>query len=169
MSKTSRTARPSNAGRRRATRARPRRMHDRPGPRSAAPSPAATLTVDEASALLHLTPRRVQALAREGRLPGRRIGRRWLFTRAELNRLVGTTAARSPREPVLSARNRLRGEILSLRKDGLMAEVVVAIGDQELVAVITRGSADTLALRVGDEVEAVVKATEVMIAKETWE
>ena len=136
--------------------------------RGARPS-SATLTVDEASTLLHLTPRRVQALAREGRLPGRRIGRRWLFMRAELDRMVGTTSARPAREPVLSARNRLRGEILTLRKDGLMAEVVLAIGDQQLVAVITRGSADALGLRVGDEVEAVVKATEVMIAKETWE
>ena len=67
---------------------------------------------------------------------------------------------------MLSARNHLRGRIVSLRTDGLMAEVVLRIGDQDLVAVITRSSAERLQLSQGDEVAAVMKATEVMIAKE---
>jgi molybdopterin-binding protein len=49
--------------------------------------------------------------------------------------------------------------------DGLMAEVRVSIGDQELVAVITRSAAERLRLRRGDDVFAVVKSTEVMIGK----
>jgi molybdate transport system regulatory protein len=49
--------------------------------------------------------------------------------------------------------------------EGLMAEVRVAIGDQELVSVITRGAAERLHLKVGDEVYAVIKSTEVMIGK----
>ncbi len=66
----------------------------------------------------------------------------------------------------ISARNRLRGRITRLVIDGLMAEVQLAIGDQELVAVITRSSAERLGLRVGDEAFAVIKSTEVMLGKE---
>jgi molybdopterin-binding protein len=54
---------------------------------------------------------------------------------------------------------------VGLNVEGLMAEVRIGIGDQELVAVITRNSADRLRLRVGDPVFAVIKSTEVMIAK----
>ena len=48
-----------------------------------------------------------------------------------------------------------------------MAEVRIGIGDQELVSVITRRSVERLRLAVGDPVYAVVKSTEVMIAKGT--
>ena len=48
-----------------------------------------------------------------------------------------------------------------------MAEVRIGIGDQELVAIITRSSAERLRLEVGESVFAVVKSTEVMIAKGT--
>jgi molybdopterin-binding protein len=50
-----------------------------------------------------------------------------------------------------------------------MAEVHMRIGDQELVSVITRSSAERLDLKVGDEVLAVIKSTEVMIGKEDRE
>jgi molybdopterin-binding protein len=46
-----------------------------------------------------------------------------------------------------------------------MAEVVMSVGDVELVAAITRGSAEQLALQAGDTVKAVIKATEVLIDK----
>ena len=65
----------------------------------------------------------------------------------------------------LSARNNLRGTIKSVRIEGLMAEVVVDIGGQEVVLTITAGSAQRLGLKQGDQVYAVVKATEVMIGK----
>ena len=48
-----------------------------------------------------------------------------------------------------------------------MAEVRIGIGDQELVAVITRSSAERLRLEVGESVYAVIKSTEVMIGKGT--
>ena len=46
-----------------------------------------------------------------------------------------------------------------------MAEVMVDIGGQEIVAAITRASAESLGLREGDQVIAVIKATEVLIGK----
>ena len=66
----------------------------------------------------------------------------------------------------LSARNQLEGRVAALRTDGLMAEVVIELtGGQRLVSVITRASADALGLREGDAVSAVIKSTEVMVAK----
>lgn len=127
-----------------------------------------TLSAEEAAALLHLNVKRVQSLARAGKLPAARIGRKWLFRRHELERLLGTPSrgAGETRSLDISARNRLRGRISRLATDGLMAEVHVAIGDQELVSIITRSSAERLRLRVGDEVVALVKSTEIMIGRE---
>lgn len=125
------------------------------------------LSADEAARLLRLNVKRVQALARSGKLPAVRVGRKWLFPRTELERLLGGAprAARSGR-PEISARNQLRGRITGLHLDGVMAEVRVEIGEQELVSVITRASAERLNLKVGDEVLAIIKSTEIMIGKE---
>ena len=65
----------------------------------------------------------------------------------------------------LSARNHLRGVIEEIHRDAILAHVVVRVGDQQIESVITRRSADELQLKEGDTVTAVVKATEVMIAK----
>jgi molybdopterin-binding protein len=46
-----------------------------------------------------------------------------------------------------------------------MAEVVIDVNGLEVVAAITRTSAESLNLQVGDQVKAVMKATEVMVAK----
>ena len=66
---------------------------------------------------------------------------------------------------MLSARNQLPGMVKSVKLGTVMAEVVVAIGSVECVAVITRTSAEKLKLKVGDAVRAVIKATQVMIDK----
>nr|WP_276281558.1 TOBE domain-containing protein [Halorussus sp. DT72] len=67
----------------------------------------------------------------------------------------------------LSARNRLAGTVESLDTEGLMAEIVVATdGGQEVTAIITSNSVERLGIEEGDEVNAVVKATEVMIDAE---
>ena len=123
------------------------------------------LSAEEAATYLHLNVKRVQALARSGKLPGRRVGRKWLFDERDLDATLG----RGPQPAItgldLSARNQLRGRVVGLNVEGLMAEVRIGIGDQELVAVITRNSAERLRLRVGNPVFAVIKSTEVMIAK----
>ncbi|HYM90264.1 MAG TPA: TOBE domain-containing protein [bacterium] len=65
----------------------------------------------------------------------------------------------------ISARNQLRGRVTAISLGGVMAEVRLQVGGEELVAVITRTSVERLGIRVGDEVLAVIKATEVMIGK----
>jgi molybdopterin-binding protein len=65
----------------------------------------------------------------------------------------------------LSARNRLRGFIDEVRIDGLLAQVRLRVGDQSLTAVITADAVRALKLRRGDDALAIIKSTEVMIAR----
>jgi molybdopterin-binding protein len=78
-------------------------------------------------------------------------------------------ARRSSNSPIvlaaLSGRNQLRGIVEEVRSDGLMAQIRLRIGDQSLTAIITRDAIDALRLKRGDEALAVIKSTEVMIAK----
>jgi molybdopterin-binding protein len=66
---------------------------------------------------------------------------------------------------MLSARNQFDGTVKSVKLGNVMAEVVVAVGDLEIVSVITRGSAEGLSLKPGDAVTAIIKSTEVLIDK----
>jgi molybdopterin-binding protein len=65
----------------------------------------------------------------------------------------------------LSGRNQLRGIVDEVRSDGLLSQVRLRIGGQTLTAVITRDAIEELKLKRGDEALAVIKATEVMIAR----
>jgi molybdopterin-binding protein len=66
----------------------------------------------------------------------------------------------------LSGRNRLRGFVEEVRSDGLLGQVRLRIGDQRLTAIITGDAIHELKLRRGDEAVAIIKSTEVMIARE---
>ena len=66
---------------------------------------------------------------------------------------------------MLSARNQFKGTIKSVKLGGIMAEVVVTVGDLEIVSAITRGSAESMGLKAGDTIKAVIKSTEVLIEK----
>jgi molybdopterin-binding protein len=93
----------------------------------------------------------------------------------EIDRLIarGNQAARSAKAPAatglivaLSGRNQLRGFVDEVRIDGLIGQVRLRIGDQTLTAVITGDALDELKLRRGDSALAIIKSTEVMIARE---
>ena len=66
----------------------------------------------------------------------------------------------------LSGRNRLRGFIEEVRVDGLLGQVRLRIGDQTLTAVVTADALKELNLKRGDDALAIIKSTEVMIARE---
>lgn len=90
-------------------------------------------------------------LAAQGRMPAstvRRAGKR-----------AGVLVA-------LSGRNQLRGLVEEVRVEGLLAQVRVRIGEQRLTAVITRDAVDELKLKRGQPALAIIKSTEVMIARE---
>jgi molybdopterin-binding protein len=64
----------------------------------------------------------------------------------------------------LSARNQLRGTVVSVSGSGVLCEVVMRLGDgQEITSVITRRSVEQLGLQRGQAVVAVIKSTEVML------
>jgi molybdopterin-binding protein len=65
----------------------------------------------------------------------------------------------------LSARNRLWGFIDEVRADGLLAQVRLRVGNQVLTAVITADAVRALKLRRGEDAIAIIKSTEVMIAR----
>ncbi|HEV3142127.1 MAG TPA: TOBE domain-containing protein [Vicinamibacterales bacterium] len=95
---------------------------------------------------------------------------------AEVDRLLAPAQPSTPRRGAahdrtgaivsISGRNQLRGYVDEVRVEGLLAQVRLRIGDQTLTAVITRDAVDELKLHRGDDALAIVKATEVMIARQ---
>jgi molybdopterin-binding protein len=94
----------------------------------------------------------------------------------EVDRLLAHTnapARKHPRQPAtgglivaLSGRNQLRGFVEEVRTDGLLSQVRLRVGDQSLTAVITSDAVRELKLRRGDTAIAIIKSTEVMVARE---
>jgi molybdopterin-binding protein len=93
----------------------------------------------------------------------------------EVDRLLARPQAPSRRQTpgttddeslgALSARNRLRGFVDEVRVDGLLAQIRLRVGDQALTAVITADAVRALKLRRGEDAIAIIKSTEVMIAR----
>jgi molybdopterin-binding protein len=98
------------------------------------------------------------------------------LSEAEIDRLLARQSpsrpapsrTRGPTGPIvaLSGRNRLRGFVEEVRADGLLGQVRLRIGDQTLTAVVTSDALSELKLRRGDDALAIIKSTEVMIARE---
>ena len=66
----------------------------------------------------------------------------------------------------LSARNQMPGEVVSITLGGVMAKVVFNIGNGNTgVAAVTRASVEATGIKEGDEVVAIIKATEVIVGK----
>ena len=65
----------------------------------------------------------------------------------------------------VSGRNQLAGKIVSIRVEGLLAEVVLAVGDTHVTAIITANAVRELQLKKGDSAAALMKSTDVMIER----
>lgn len=74
-------------------------------------------------------------------------------------------AAAHPGTARISGRNQLTGTVMEVTVDGLLAKVVLAIGQQRITAIITADAVRELGLQSGDQALALIKATEVMIGK----
>jgi molybdopterin-binding protein len=67
----------------------------------------------------------------------------------------------------IGARNRLEGEVISIKRGAVMCQVVVRIaGGAQMESVMTLDSADDMALKIGDKVRVAVKAVNVLLLKE---
>jgi molybdopterin-binding protein len=62
-----------------------------------------------------------------------------------------------------SARNRLHGTVLAVKKDDIMAQIDMACGPYRIVSLMSREAADELDLKPGDQATAIVKSTTVII------
>ena len=82
----------------------------------------------------------------------------------EENREKGGEQSRARFQRV-SGRNQLVGKVMSLRIEGLLAQIVLRIGQQQITAVITSDAAREMGLKKGDDAAALVKATDVMIER----
>jgi len=68
--------------------------------------------------------------------------------------------------PNISARNKLQGSVVKVTKGAVNSEVdVKLVSGDVVVAIITNGAVTDLALKEGSEVVAIIKSTDVMIAK----
>jgi molybdopterin-binding protein len=65
----------------------------------------------------------------------------------------------------VSGRNQLVGKIVEVKFSGLLAQVVLAIGDQQITSIITADAAREMQLRKGQTAAALMKSTEVMIVR----
>ena len=65
----------------------------------------------------------------------------------------------------VSGRNQLAGKVVSIRVEGLLAEVVLAFESAHITAIITANAVRELQLKVGDTAAALIKSTDVMIER----
>ena len=66
----------------------------------------------------------------------------------------------------ISARNGIKGNIADVKLGEVMASIKIEVTEPGVItAIITRESAEELDLKEGDEVKAIIKSTEVMVAK----
>src|SRR5262249_17331257 len=98
---------------------------------------------------------------REGRVQFERRGNSRFLKADELGALMRARGA-SDRS---SARNRLAGVVLSVKRDGVMAQLAMAGGPYGVVSPMSAEAADDLGLKPGDPATAVVKATTVMVER----
>ena len=98
------------------------------------------------------------------------VGGHHRIPQREIDRLLFRTRGKTQKERKLvirrvSGRNQLVGRIGAVRISGLMAEVEISIGGQQITSIITARSAREMQLKPGQTAAALIKATEVMILR----
>jgi molybdopterin-binding protein len=135
------------------------------------PTPNLMLTPREAARLIGVSYPSIKQWILNGKLktaqtPGghHRIAQSTLKPFIEKDKAKPLTASRE-RFRRVSGRNQLAGKVMSVRIEGLLAEVIVSVGDNNVTAIITSSAARELQLKKGDTVAALVKSTDVMIER----
>ena len=90
--------------------------------------------------------------------------------RDEIERLTGGAALQAQhKKPVgldaISGRNKLRGKVTEVRREGLLVQVSIEVSGQVITSIITSDAAQSLGLKKGVVVYALIKATEVMVIR----
>ncbi|HEU0248949.1 MAG TPA: helix-turn-helix transcriptional regulator [Gaiellaceae bacterium] len=124
--------------------------------------PKQTLTAAEAARVLGISLDTLRRWDRAGKIRvARDAANRRVVPVSEVERLRGGEGSEQ-----FSARNRFRGVVRSVTVDGLLAQIEIDVTEPaRVVAIITRESAEQLALKPGMSAAGVVKATSVMVEK----
>ena len=90
--------------------------------------------------------------------------------RDEIERLTGTAPRQTQHKKpagldAISGRNKLRGRVTEVRREGLLVQVSIEVGGQMVTSIITSDAAQSLGLKKGVVVYALIKATEVMVIR----
>ena len=97
---------------------------------------------------------------------GRSLLHEYKQVESYLEKVLSSSGSLEVKGVKLSARNRFKGKVVAVEKGIITAKVKVEVKmPVSITAVITKEAVEDLDIRVGDEVEAIVKSTEVMIAK----
>jgi molybdopterin-binding protein len=104
-----------------------------------------------------------------GSFRARAAGGHHPISQSEVDRLLfrtlGKTEQRKEKTRRVSGRNQLVGRIESVRISGLLAEVKLSLGGQQVTSIITAQSAREMQLKRGQTAAALIKATEIMILR----
>jgi molybdopterin-binding protein len=124
--------------------------------------PKQNLTAAEAARTLGISLDTLRRWDRAGKIRVERDpANRRTVPMSEVERLKGSSGSEQ-----FSARNRFRGVVRSVTVEGLLAQVEIDVMEPaRVVAIITRESAEQLALRPGMSAAGVVKATSVMVER----
>ena len=119
------------------------------------------LTAREAAKYLRLALPTFYRYMWEGKVPSSKIGGRYRFKKSLLDKWLG----KKPEGEDVSGRNKLVGKVSAIRRDAILAQINLNVGEHKITAVITRDALEELGLKVGDTAVALIKATEVMVIK----
>lgn len=124
------------------------------------PTPsAANLTIGEAAQALGVSVDTLRRWERAGKVAFEREGTRRVIGAAQVAELLQERRAKAGS----SARNRLDGIVVSVKRDEVMAQVDLACGPFRIVSLMSREAADELGLEPGVRASAVIKATTVVV------
>jgi molybdopterin-binding protein len=98
---------------------------------------------------------------RSGRISFQRQGRQRFIASQDLAELLRERGAKG----LSSARNRLAGTIVAVKKDEVMAQIDMACGPYRIVSLMSREAADDLGIKPGDQAVALIKSTTVVVEK----
>ena len=115
--------------------------------------------IGAAAAALGVSVDTLRRWERSGRITFQRRGTQRFMAAHDLSELLRERGAMG----LTSARNRMQGTVLSVQKDGVMAQIDMACGPYRIVSLMSREAAEELGLKPGDQATAVVKSTTVII------
>jgi len=124
--------------------------------------PTDVLTAREAAQYLRLALPTFYRYLWRGTIPSSKIGGRYRFKKSLLDRWLGKKAVGEH----VSGRNKFVGTVSAIKRDTILVQVQLDVGEHRITAVITRDALDDLRLQVGDRAVALIKATDVMLIKE---